>query len=278
VSYRIILLVGFAVLAGACKEPIADSCDGSVDTGDASQTADDAGETEECDLAQALREVMGARRSADYFAPFGTDPLTLEDVMAICWAAQGITLPDAPTGWPDVLGLRTAPSAGATYPIEVYVVAENVTGLAQGAYRYDPFDDTLVSTGATGPLTEAVAQIRIDENPSSDPKVLSDAAALFILAGVHQRTSDKYGTWAELYVALEAGHVAQNVLLMATAKGLANRPWGALSEDGRQQVADLLLFSEDEPLATATNPSCFQPVTSRAQHWPLYFLGVGQKP
>jgi len=271
--YWIVLFLCFAVLVAACKEEAnATACDASTGTGD------DAGEQQDCDAEGQLREVLAARRSADYFNPFGTDPITADDVKAICWAAQGITLPDAPTHWPGVLGLRTAPSAGATYPMEVYVIAERVTGMEQGAYRYLPMTDELVSTGATGPLTEAVAQIRMDEDPSSDPKVLGDAAALYVLASVQQRTSAKYGWWAEMYVALEAGHVAQNMLLMATARGLANRPWGALGLGSRQEVADLLMLPVDDPVEGATNPGCYQPSTSEAQHWPLYFIGVGQKP
>ncbi len=225
-----------------------------------------------------LRAVIAARRSTDYAAPFGPDPITVEDVQAIVWAAQGITKPGAPTNWPGVEGLRTTPSAGATYPIDVYVVAEKVTGLEPGAYHYVPADDALESTGVTGPLAEAVAQIRRDEYPSSEPKVFSEAAAIFVLTDTFQRTSDKYGTWADLYIALEAGHVAQNMLLMATARGLAHRPWGALGRDAREQLAELLNFSSDELIDEATRPGCYQPSGSKADHWPLYFIGVGQIP
>ncbi|MBN1334914.1 MAG: SagB/ThcOx family dehydrogenase [Deltaproteobacteria bacterium] len=225
-----------------------------------------------------LREVLAARRSTDYAAPFGPNPITVEDVEAIAWAAQGVTLPDVPTHWPGVKGLRTAPSAGATYPLDLYVVAERVTGLEQGAYHYVPANDALESTGVTGPLAEAVAQIRRDEYPASDPKVFSDAAAIFILTDTFQRTSDKYGPWADLYIAIETGHVGQNILLMATARGLAHRPWGAMGTDAREQLAELLNLSADELLDEATRPGCYQPSGSKALHWPLYFIGVGQKP
>jgi SagB-type dehydrogenase family enzyme len=272
--YRTISLLSLAVLLAGCGDTTGGSCDASVGAADAGDPGP--GLTGESELH--LREVMNARRSTDYYAPYGTDPITLEDLQALAWAAQGITLPDSPTGWPDVFGLRTTPSAGATYPIELYVVAEKVEGLEPGAYRYVPFDDSFEPTGATGPLAEAFAQIRIDESPSSEPKVFSEAAAIFVITSVHQRTSNKYGDWAELYIGLEAGHVAQNILLMATARGLAHRPWGALSQGGRQAVVDLLAIGEDVLLPDATAPSCHQPLSTNNWHWPLYFLGIGQQP
>ena len=267
VPFRILSCLGLLLALPGCQEKADSTCDPC----DSDQEL--TGEAE----AQ-LRLVLSARRSTDYAAPYGPDPITVEDVEAIAWAAQGITLPDAPTNWPDVRGLRTAPSAGATYPLDLYVVAEKVTGLDPGAYHYVPADDALESTGVTGPLAAAVAQIRMDEYPASEPKVFSEAAAIFVITDTFQRTSDKYGTWADHYVAIEAGHVAQNILLMATARGLAHRPWGAMGFDAREALAELLNTSSDEEVEDATVPGCYQPWDTGSVHWPLYFIGVGQKP
>lgn len=123
------------------------------------------------------------------------EPLALAEVSQLLWAAQGIT--------ESKRGLRTAPSARATYLLEVYVVAANVTGLPAGMYRYNPRDHALarVLTGdIRADLFKAVGQ----------PPVRS-APAAFVIAGLPGKSSDS--SW--MY--LEAGHAAQNVYLQAVS-------------------------------------------------------------
>jgi hypothetical protein len=86
------------------------------------------------DSAISLEESLSRRRSVRSYTD---EPLTLQEVSQILWAAQGIT---------DAAGLRTAPSAGGTYPLELYVVAGNVRGLEPGVYRYLPDGHRAVKT------------------------------------------------------------------------------------------------------------------------------------
>ena len=152
-----------------------------------------------------LEDVLDQRRS---IRSFTDEPVDEQAISRLLWAAQGVTAP-----W----GGRTAPSAGALYPIEVYVAA------ADGLRRYVPDDHGSVEiahedrrpriTRATGQGTPAAAPI------------------LVVITGVISRTAAKYGDRAERYVALEAGHACQNLLLEVTALGLAAVPIGAFSDD-----------------------------------------------
>jgi SagB-type dehydrogenase family enzyme len=203
--------------------------------------------------AAVLKQVLMGRRSANALASagrsFSTRALTREDVAALMWAGQGINAPGRPTGRPDAKGLRTAPSAGALYPIELYVAADNVSGMSPGLYWYKPEQDKLEATAKTGKLTAVIADAALDQ------QVLKQAAAIIVVTAMGSRTAAKYGSHAQAYVYIEIGHVAQNILLMATARGLAHRPVGAFSMT---------------KLSTALGlPS---------QHAPAFLLPVGNKP
>lgn len=176
--------------------------------------------------AISLEEALAHRRSPREFAP---GALTLDEVSRLVWSAQGITAPER----------RTAPSPGATYPLEVYVVAGNVEGLAAGVYRYrpEPHRLELVTDGdIRGPLADAaVGQTWIGR-----------AAMVVVIAAVFERTTARYGKRSEHYVYVEAGHAAQNLLLQATALGLGARPVGAFNELGISHL--LRLPQGEEPL------------------------------
>lgn len=175
----------------------------------------------------SLEETLAQRRSVRAFAD---TPLTLAELGQLLWAAQGIT---------DSSGQRTAPSAGALYPLEIYVATH------EGAYHYDPASHrlTIRSRGdVMRPLYDAALQ----------QGAVIDAPAVFVIAADYARTSPKYGDRAPRYVQLEAGHAAQNILLQATALHLAAVPMGAF-EDARVKQA----------LALSTN------------HDPLYLIPIG---
>lgn len=150
-------------------------------------------------VEKALRERRSVR---EYRKGRG---MTMEEVSQLLWAAQGITHPD---------GLRTSPSAGAMYPLEIYLVSGDVQGLSSGVYRYDPLGHDLVET-ASG---EKRKQLSVS---SLDQAAVQDAPILIVVAAVFEKTTAKYGTRGVRYVYLEAGHVAQNVALQAVALGLA---------------------------------------------------------
>lgn len=171
----------------------------------------------------SLEQALARRRSVREFSPRA---LTDAQIAQLLWAAQGVT---------DARGFRTAPSAGGTFPLEVYVV------LAEGCYRYDPQQHVLVSQVQRRDLRPALARAAIDQ------EWVRQAPAVFVFAAVYGRTGRRYGAArAPRYVHMEAGHAAQNILLQAAALGLGSVPVGAF-EDAR--VKRLLELSpEEEPL------------------------------
>jgi SagB-type dehydrogenase family enzyme len=156
------------------------------------------------DGARSLEDVLASRRSV---RAFRDEPIAAIDVAQLLWAAQGVT---------DAEGGRTAPSAGALYPLELYVVD------GAGASRYLPAEHALVSV-AEGDLRHALGE-------AAGQDAVLGAPAVFVLAGVEARTAARYGDRAERYVQLEAGHAAQNLLLQATALGLGAVPIGAFED------------------------------------------------
>jgi SagB-type dehydrogenase family enzyme len=154
-------------------------------------------------------------------------PVTLAEVSQLLWAAQGIT---------NKHGYRTAPSAGALYPLEVYLVAGQVTDLPVGVYKYRPHKHTLV-TIAAGDLRSDLASAALGQD------LVRDGAIVLVLAAVYERTTAKYGRRGIQYVHMEVGHVAQNVYLQAGALELATVFIGAFSDD---QVKDALKMPKAE--------------------------------
>ncbi len=143
----------------------------------------------------SLTEALAHRRSVRSYTE---QSLTWEEISQLLWAAQGVT---------DPRGFRAAPSAGALYPLEVYLV------LPEGWYHYRPADHRLEVRGR-GDLRRDLWMVGLNQ------EALLRAPALFVITGVVSRTAAKYGDRAERYVFLEAGHAAQNLLLQATALGL----------------------------------------------------------
>lgn len=176
--------------------------------------------------AVSVEEALAKRRSVREFANLG---LSLEEAAQILWAAQGIT---------HVEGLRTAPSAGALYPLEIVIAAGAVTNLPAGIYRYQPEHHRLIRVIARDNRAElAAAALR--------QHWIADAAAIVVIAANYPRTTAKYGRRGERYVHIEAGQTAENVCLQAVALGLGTTVVGAFSDS---EVKRLLGLSEAEPL------------------------------
>ena len=163
------------------------------------------------DSSHSLERALAARRSV---REFRTVALDLQEVSQLLWAAQGAISRD---------GRRTAPSAGALYPLEVYLAAGNVRGLAPGVYRYESGAHRLALVAA-GDQRSNIAAAALHQ------RWLADAAVVMVITGVERRTTVKYGERGVRYVLLEAGHAAQNVLLEAVALGLGATPVGAFSD------------------------------------------------
>lgn len=159
-------------------------------------------------LFQALAERRSCRE-------FDDRPLSLEQVAQLCWAAQGIS---------DERGYRTAPSAGALYPVTLLTVT------ADGVAVYRPEEHAL-ERRSDGDVRRKLRAGALDQD------FVSEAPLCLVVAVDVERTARKYGRRAERYCLLEAGHVAQNVLLTATALGLGAVPVGAFED---AEIADVL--------------------------------------
>ena len=154
-----------------------------------------------------LEEAIAARRS---HRVFGARPLSLAEVGQLCWAGQGVT--------DDIDGKRAAPSAGARYPVELFVVT------AEGVDRYEPARHALVRH-ASGDLHSALQAAALDQES------IPYAPACFVIAADVGRSAGRYGDRAERYCFMEAGHIAQNILLQATALHLTGVPVGAFEDN-----------------------------------------------
>jgi SagB-type dehydrogenase family enzyme len=170
----------------------------------------------------SLEESLARRRSV---RDFDDTPLTAAELGQLLWAAQGLT---------NERGLRTAPSAGALYPLELYLVT------AEGVFHYEPHGHQLSAVRSDD------RRAALYEAALSQEAVLR-APAVFVVTAVYARTEQKYGAErSPRYVHLEAGHAAQNLLLEAVALGLGAVPIGAFHDEQVQEA--LGLPPDHEPL------------------------------
>lgn len=177
------------------------------------------------DGSMSVERAIATRRSVREYLP---EPLSIEELSQLLWAAQGITSPD---------GKRAAPSAGATYPFSVYVAVGNVRGLPPGIYLYNPQRHSL---GLIKP-----GDYRGDlEKAALDQDWVGDAAVDIVLVAFYERTVKVYGERGYRYVHMEAGHIGQNIYLQATALSLGTVAVGAFDDE---KVAEIL-GTEGAPL------------------------------
>jgi SagB-type dehydrogenase family enzyme len=168
-------------------------------------------------LDQRLGEVIARRRSQRAFAD---EPVATDVLSAALHAGYGVT-GDLESGDDrPALALRAAPSAGALYPLELYAAVLHVDELPPGLYHFDPLSPGLevVRSGLTA---EELAAL------STYPEIASSCGVLVLVAAIFGRTRFKYGLRGYRFCLLEAGHVAQNVVLAATSLGIAAVPLGA---------------------------------------------------
>ncbi len=161
----------------------------------------------------SVEEALSKRRSRRRFQ---AGELTSEQISQLLWSAQGA----------GARGLRPAPSAGATYPLEVYLITSH------GVFHYEPMVHEIeaVTSGDCRPqLTKAcLNQSWVDHAP-----------AVLVIAADYERTARVYGPRAERYVHMEAGHAAQNIHLQAVGLGLDSVPVGAFRDKEVKQVLSL---------------------------------------
>lgn len=183
----------------------------------------------------SVEAALYARRSVREYQDL---PLTLAEVSQLLWAAQGITSP-----W----GYRTAPSAGALYPLEVYLEVGKAKGLSLGIYKYGLFKHELAKL-IDGDKRNALTKAAIGQS------CVRNGAVNIILSAVYERVTRKYGERGVRYVYMEAGHAAQNVCLQAISLGLETVVVGAFRDVEVQKVVNM-----------------------PAQEHPLYIIPVGKK-
>jgi SagB-type dehydrogenase family enzyme len=182
----------------------------------------------------SLERAISLRRSV---RAYRDAPLTLSELGQLLWSAQGVT---------NERGFRTAPSAGATFPLEMFVMVNNVGNLAKGIYHYDPFDHSLELI-----RKEDVAEPLFGACLSQS--MILEGGAVLIFTAVYERTTARYGDRGERYILNEVGHASQNVHLQAAALDLGTVVIGAYRDD---EVEDVLRLGD--------------------QHKVLYLMPVGK--
>ncbi|MBA7485105.1 hypothetical protein ES707_20640 [subsurface metagenome] len=185
----------------------------------------------------SLAEAITRRRSIRRFAP---QPISQSQLSQMLWAAQGTSNASGRH--------RTAPSAGATYPLEIFVVCGTncIEGIGSGIYHYNADSHSLTLRHKEDMRLELA-------RASLDQEFIYEAPVDIVICAVYERTLSSYGARGERYVHIEVGHAGQNIYLQATSLGLATVAVGAFYDE---QVRNVLQLEE--------------------QYRPLYIMPVGK--
>ncbi len=169
-----------------------------------------------------LETLLSKRRS---IRTFSGQQLSNSQISQLLWAGQGITYKPR--------GFRTAPSAGATFPISLYAI------LPEGVFRYVPETHSLTLIRSDDIRAQVAAA-------SLEQFFMTKAGLIIAIAADFKRTTSRYGQRGYRYVILEAGHVAENIFLQAEALNLGSVAIGAYDDE---HIADIIgLSSEEQPL------------------------------
>ena len=163
----------------------------------------------------SVEEAVRLRRSV---RSFKSDRLSLEQISQLCWVAQGVT--------DEKRGFRSAPSAGATYPLELYLLT------ADGVFRYLPERHALEQMADTD-RREELARAALNQ------RFVAQAPAVFVFTAVLEGTARRYGRRAARYVHMEVGHASQNIHIQAVALGLGSVPVGAFDDEAVTDTLEL---------------------------------------
>jgi SagB-type dehydrogenase family enzyme len=170
----------------------------------------------------SVEEAIARRRSV---RSYDAGQISSKDVAQLLWACQGVTDTRG--------GLRAAPSAGALYPLEVYIAKDD------GIFRY------LCETHALEKISDKDVRADLAE-AAYGQRFVADAPICIIIAAVYERVTARYGERGVRYTDMEAGHAAQNVALQAVALGLDSVPIGAFNDEAVAQI--IRLPKEARPL------------------------------
>lgn len=178
----------------------------------------------------SLEEAINRRRSVRNFF---SAPISQSQLSQILWVTQGISN----TQW----GYRTVPSAGATYPLEIFVVCgkNSIEGIDDGIYHYDAGNHSLT--------LHYKGDVRLELTRAAlSQEFIYEAPVNIVICAVYSRTLAGYGNRGERYVHIEVGHAGQNIYLQATALGLATVAIGAFHDEEVREV--LRLDKQVKPL------------------------------
>jgi SagB-type dehydrogenase family enzyme len=159
--------------------------------------------------------VLSQRRSQRRYQ---STPLQEAELSQLLWASQGITQARQSHGF------RAAPSAGALYPVETYLVINAVEGIEPGVYHYE-IENHVLEQLKTGDFSAEIAQAALDQ------EMAARANVVFVWTGVFGRSKWKYKQRAYRYVYLDTGHITENLALAAVALGLGSCQIGALYDE-----------------------------------------------
>ncbi len=176
---------------------------------------------------KSFKQILDERRTKRVYSEKELDKVLLSQLL---WAAQGIT--------DDKNNFRAAPSAGALYPLEIYMIIQNkgIEGLRNGLYQYIPGKHQ-IKLLKTGNLNGSLAKVGYSQD------FFAQSPLCFIITAVPQRTTQKYGERGYRYIHIEVGHVGQNIQLQGTALGLAVGIAGAFRDN---KLSELLNLDEGE--------------------------------
>ena len=170
---------------------------------------------------------------------YSIDPITLAEISQLLWATQGITCPK---------GLRAAPSAGALYPLEVFIVVGNAQGLESGIYKYFPRNHELKKF-VDGDKRQELYKHALEQD------FVKNSAATIVICAVYSRVTRKYGDRGKRYVHIEVGHASQNAFLQATALGLFSVVVGAFDDEDVQKLIGAATIEQPLYLMPVGKPS-----------------------
>jgi len=180
-----------------------------------------------CSGGISVEEAIKGRRSV---RDYSSEPVSLEDLSQLLWSAQGIT--GRSRG-------RAAPSAGATYPLELYAVVERVSGLEPGVYHYLPKEHSLDCV-ILGRYNTVLSEASLGQ------ACVMNASLSLVFSAVYDRTTSRYGERGIRYVSIDVGHASENVYLQCRSLGLGTVAVGAFDDE---KVKDALkLKKEKSPL------------------------------
>ncbi len=168
----------------------------------------------------SVEHALFTRRSV---RSFSRKPLVLKDISQLLWSAQGIT---------SSRGYRTAPSAGALYPLEIYTIVGNVVDLPAGIYKYR-INRHVLMLSAEGDFRNDICHAALQQ------RSVADAPAVLLFCTVIERITRRYGERGINYLFMEVGHAAQNVCLQAVALDLSSVVIGAFRDNEIKAIANL---------------------------------------